>query len=215
MNPTEFDEFEEHLKQLAISAQQHPPLTAIRQIALRKLINKILRSGKLCHPQRGQFSGRYKDIYDEAVQDLLLYICRNIDKYDATRGSVMAWVNMLLERRFFREAIPKVLGQRDVSRISLSELENFDLTPPEATASLTDILKESIELDPENLFKQVHIRNHPGINFQALAQRRLTGMAWEEISAEFGVKVSTVSSFYYRCLDKFSTKLKEYCTALN
>ncbi len=37
------------------------------------------------------------------------------------KASVMNWANMLLERRFFSEAIPKVLGQAAIRRITLDD----------------------------------------------------------------------------------------------
>jgi len=203
------NELDEQLKQLAISAQQHPPLTQGRQLALRKLVNGIVQSGRLGRPQRGQFSGSYEDIYDEAVQELLLYICQNVEKYDPERGSVMAWANVLLERRFFKEAIPKILGKPNLQKMTLSDLDN--LAPPEETESLTEILKECIELDPDNLFKKEYLQNYPAANFQALLQRRILGKSWKEISAEFDINIKTISSFYYRCVNKFSSRLREYC----
>lgn len=200
----------EQLKQLARAAQQQPPLTLLRQLALRQLVNGILTSGRLCRPQPGSFSGVYEDIYDEAVQELLLYICENIDKYNPERGEVMAWVNVLLERRFFKEAIPKIMDKKDIQRMSLSDLDA--IAPPETNPSLTEIIKQCIDFDSENVFKNEHIKNYPRANFQALAKRRLLGKSWKEIAAEFNLKISTVSRFYDRCLNKFSAKIKEYCT---
>ncbi|MBD1903500.1 sigma-70 family RNA polymerase sigma factor [Coleofasciculus sp. FACHB-712] len=208
MNKTAFDELDEQLKQLAKSAQQHPPLAQGRQLALRKLLNGILQSGRLCRPQWGQFSGVYEDIYDEARQELLLYICQNIDKYDPERGGVMAWANVLLERRFFKEAIPKILGSPGIQKMTLADLDNFAV--PESPPVLNEILTEYIESDPEKLFQKEHIVNHPKANFRALVRRRILGDSWKQISAEFGIKIPTISSFYYRCLNKFSANLKEY-----
>ena len=209
MDKAQNNELDEQLKQLAISAQQHPALTQGRQLALRKLVNGIVQSGRLCRPQGGQFSGSYEDIYDEAVQELLLYICQNIEKYDPERGSVMAWVNVLLERRFFKEAIPQILGKPNLQKMTLSDLDN--LAPPEETESLTEILKECIESDPDNLFKKEYLQNYPAANFQVLLQRRFSGKSWKEISAEFHINIKTLSSFYYRCVNKFSSRLREYC----
>ncbi|MEG4797790.1 sigma-70 family RNA polymerase sigma factor [Microcoleus sp. LAD1_D1] len=209
MDKSQNNELDEQLKQLAISAQQHPALTQGRQLALRKLVNGIVQSGRLCRPQRGQFSGSYEDIYNEAVQELLLYICQNVEKYDPERGSVMAWVNVLLERRFFKEAIPKILGKPNLQKMTLSDLDN--LAPPEETESLTEILKECIESDPDNLFKKEYLQNYPAANFQVLLQRRFSGKSWKEISAEFDINIKTLSSFYYRCVNKFSSRLREYC----
>ena len=200
----------EQLKQLALAAQQQPPLTLLRQLALRQLVNGILTSGRLCRPQSGQFSGIYDDIYDEAVQELLLYICQNIDKYNPDRGEVMAWVNVLLERRFFKEAIPQIMDKQEIQKMSLSDLDQ--IAPPQTNPCLTEIIKQCIELDSENLFKNEHIKNHPKANFQALAMRRFVGKSWKEIAAEFDLKISTLSRFYDRCLIKFCSTIKKYCT---
>ncbi|MBD1835225.1 sigma-70 family RNA polymerase sigma factor [Cyanobacteria bacterium FACHB-472] len=208
MNKTAFDELDEQLQQLAMSAQQHPPLAQGRQLALRKLLNGILQSGRLCRPQRGQFSGVYEDIYDEARQELLLYICQNIDKYDPQRGSVMAWVNVLFERRFFKEAIPKILGSPGVQKMTLADLDNFAV--PESPPVLKEILTEYIESDPENLFHKEHIENHPEANFRAIARRRILGDSWKQISVDLDIKIPTISSFYYRSLNKFSANFKKY-----
>ncbi|MEM8810803.1 MAG: sigma-70 family RNA polymerase sigma factor [Cyanobacteria bacterium P01_G01_bin.38] len=210
MNQARLDDLNQQLQALAATAQRYPALTRARQAALRQLVNGILQSGRLCRPQKGNFSGAYDDIYAEALQELLLYICQNIDKYSSERGTVMTWVNMLLQRRFFREAIPKVLGKPDMKRVTLPDLET--VAAPETAVTPLDTLKESVEADPEDLFKSAHIRDHPDATFQALLQSRLSDQSWEAIATEFGISVSTASNFYYRCLTKFSSKLKEYCT---
>jgi DNA-directed RNA polymerase specialized sigma24 family protein len=208
------DELQEQLYLLAKKAQQHPPLSVERQIALTRLIESIMQSGKLSHPQRSQFSANvYEEIYSEAIQELLLYICKNIHKYDPQRGSVMTWVNVLLELRFFKEAAQKKIGKGLIVKKTLLDLDN--LATPQQPEDLTEILRECIELDSENLFKQEHIENHPQANFQALAMRRISGKYWKEIAAEFDIKITTISSFYYRCLKKFSPNLKDYCSNVN
>lgn len=203
------EELDEQLEQLALIAQQHPQGTPKRQLALGQLVGMILTSNRLCHPQRGNFAHRYEEIYEEARQDLLFYVCQNIDKYNPERGGVMAWCNVLLERRFFREAIPKVLDKQDIQKMTLSDLDNIAL--PEESQSLTEVIQECIALDPENLFKTSYIENNPKANFQALIQQRLEGKSWKDISQYFDIKLPTISSFYYRCLNRFASNLKEYC----
>jgi DNA-directed RNA polymerase specialized sigma24 family protein len=203
------NELDKQLKQLAISAQQHLPKTKGRQVALTMLVNKIFKSGRLCRPRRGQFSGSYEEIYNEAVQELMAYICQNIERYDPERGEVMAWVNVLLKRRFFEEAIPKILGKPNLQKMTLSDLDN--IAPPEEPESLTEILKEFIEVDPDNLLKKEYLQNYPAANFQALLQRRIVGKTWKEISAEFDVNIKTINNFFNRCIKKFSPNFQEYC----
>jgi hypothetical protein len=203
------EQMQEQLLQLATTVQMYPALTQARKLALTKLINTIVCSGKLCHPQSGQYpASLYEEIYNEALQELLLYICQNIHKYDATRASVITWVNFLLERRFFPEAIPKILNRQGITQLPDQDI----LASQEKTISLTELVRECIELDPENLFKKRHIENYPQANFQKLALRRISGKSWKEISAEFEIKLQTVSSFYYRCVTEFAPKLKEYCS---
>jgi DNA-directed RNA polymerase specialized sigma24 family protein len=202
-------ELDSHLLQLAKTAQQYPPRSWERQIALTKLVNAIVDSGNLWRPSRSQFSGIYQDIYNEARQELFLYICQNIDKYEPERANVMAWVNFLLERRFFKDAIRKFYEHPSVVKVTNTYWEN--LPQAEEEKDLREILKEFIDLDPEDIFKNEHIEECPQANFQALVQRRIWGKSWKEIAAEFEIKISTVSSFYYRCINKFSSQLKEYC----
>jgi DNA-directed RNA polymerase specialized sigma24 family protein len=200
---------DDQLNQLAVSAQQFPPLTPERQSALRQLVNAVMQSGWLCRPCRGQFVGQYDEIHDEAVQDLLLYVCQNIDQYKLERSSVMGWLNMLLERRFFREAIPKVLGKPGMTRVSIDTIDS--LSVPQDPPGLTDLLKASIKADPDNLFKREHLEGLPSVNFQSLVLRRLAGKSWKDIAAEFDIKQGTVSSFYSRCVKKFASTLRQYC----
>lgn len=203
------NELDERLKQLAIKAQKCSPTTTERQQALMQLVQAILQSGRLCRPYRGQFEGNYEDIYAEAKQELLLYICQKIETYNPEKSPVMRWVNFLLEKRFFPEAIPKIMDDKNIKR-TLEELENL-VDYEERSSSLSELIKECLETDPENLFKNEHIENQPQANFQAIALRLLAGKSWKEISHEFGVKVPTLSSFYRRSLQKFKLKLQEYC----
>ncbi|MBD2778925.1 sigma-70 family RNA polymerase sigma factor [Iningainema tapete] len=210
MNQTSIAEIDVLLQQLASTAQQYPPLAEQRQLALTKLVNTIVQSGRLYYPQRGQFSADvYEDIYNEALQELLLYICQNIDNYNPERGSVMTWVNVLLDRRFFKEAVRKFFGQKNVTNITDAQLDN--LAPPEKPQDITEILIECIKSDPEDIFKKEHIREYPQANFQALALERILGKSWKEIAAEYNLNIYTVRSFYYRCLNKFTDKIKTYC----
>jgi hypothetical protein len=140
MSRTPSNELDETLKQLAIAAQGYSPGSPERQFALTQLVNGILRSSRLCHPQRGQFLSLYQDIYNEVIQKLFLYICENIDRYDPERGTVMAWVNVLLERRFFKDAIPDLLGCPNVQKITLADLDNIAV--PQNAPTLMEVVKE-------------------------------------------------------------------------
>ncbi|MGA9380515.1 MAG: sigma-70 family RNA polymerase sigma factor, partial [Phormidium sp.] len=139
---------------------------------------------------------------------MLLYICQRIDSYHPEKSPVMRWVNFLLEKRFFPEAIQKVMNDKNTKN-SLDDLDN--LVDYDRGSDLSEILKECIESDPEDIFKNEYIKNHPEANFQTIALSLLAGKSWKEISEELNVKIPSLSSFYRRSLKKFAAKLREYC----
>jgi len=196
------------LEQLATDAQKYPPLSLERQQTLDNLIRTILASGQLWCPHLEQ-NQHYEYVYQEALQNLWYYVCREIEQYDPQLGAVLAWVNMLLYRRFFPEAMSKVRNIREKTIPDLSYLLN-SFTLSEKPALPTELLKECIESDPEGAFRQEYIENHPEANFQALMQRRVNGQMWKDISADLGIKQTTLISFYQRCIVKFRSKIKEY-----
>lgn len=210
---------DERLKQLAQEAQQHPPKSRERQRALTKLLSALQRSGKLVRPQRGQFQGFYQDIYAEAVQRLFTHICERIDEYNLERGEVLQWANFLLSRRFFieasREVLPTVYKGMDARTIKRLTIEDLDRNSPsdvnpQLLPSLTQELEQTLEEDPEGLFQDAHIAEHPEASFKVLALKRLTGASWQDISSELGISIPTLSSFYQRSLNRFTPKLREY-----
>lgn len=210
MNSTSTDKANVLLQELASTAQQYPHLSQQRQVALTKLVCTLMQSGRLCYPQRKQYSADvYEEIYNEALQELFLYICQNIHKYDSERSSVITWVNFLLERRFFFEATRKFFGKR--KETSIADVDINNIGEAEDLQNITTILLEYINLDPENFLKNEHIREHPQANFQALAQQRISGRSWREIAAEYNLNISTLSSFYYRCINIYADRIRYYC----
>ena len=204
----ETNQLDVQLKELTLVAQQHAQATTARRIALTRLINAIWQSSRLCHPYRGQFQLLYKDIYDEAVQNLFFYLCKddNINKYEPERGEVMTWVNMLLAKRFFPEAISKIIGKENEINLENSHLENISSSQP---MSLYEQVIECIESDPDSIFVTEHIKGHPEANFQAIARKRYSGVSWKDISAEWDIGVSSLHSFYQRCVKRFAPILRE------
>ncbi|MDL5045164.1 sigma-70 family RNA polymerase sigma factor [Oscillatoria amoena NRMC-F 0135] len=193
------------LQQLALEAQQHPPCSQERYFALTKLVNAILQSKRLYRPSSQQFLN-YDDIYNEARQELFLYICKNIGNYNPEIGSVMAWVNSLMERRFIRD----VRAKESKHRKTLSDLDNIpqEDPPPE---SLAELVKKCLIEDRGGHFKDEHITNRSDANLRAIALLRLEGKTWKEISQEFDIPIPTLSSFYQRSLRKLTPLLQDFC----
>ena len=222
MSKTDRDELDEQLKHLALEAQRHPPKTRERRVALTTLINAILGSGRLYRPSPSRvppsFYEAYEDIYDEAKQELLLHICQKIHEYDSERGSVISWVNVLMDRRFFNEAIIKFGNGREmhlkmINKRTPEEFKTVEKDEDFISANepvLSEKLRWLIEQDPDNIFRSTHIEKKPEANFQVLLIKRLSKTSWKEISGETGISIPTLSSFYRRCLKKFAPQVKEY-----
>ena len=82
------------LQQLAFAAQQYAPKTQERQYAVRELVNALCLSGKL--RRQGNFPD---NVYRDAVNQTLSYLCRKIDKYQPEKGRFLGWVNYRLEMK--------------------------------------------------------------------------------------------------------------------
>ena len=90
--------------------------------------------------------------------------------------------------------------------MTLSDLDN--LAPPEKSPNITEVIMEYIASEPENLFKSSHIESRPEANFQTLSQQRLEGKSGKYISEKFRIKIFIISSFSYRCLNRFASNVK-------
>jgi hypothetical protein len=214
MNELSLDEY---LQQLTEVAQQHPRGSRDRTKALAKLIRVLQSSGQLTRPRRGQFQGFYEEIYRDALQRLFAYMCDRIDDYTADRGRVLQWVNFLLSRRFFIEAsrevlptVPKGIDAKTITRLSLEELDSCNPVElnPQLVPSLSEDLKAYLHEDPEAIFQTTCIANQPSANFQYIAIKRLEGYSWKELAAELDLGISTLSSFYQRCITRFVPKFR-------
>lgn len=200
---------DEQLQQLALIAQQYPPSSVLRQKTLNKLFGVIMDSEQLWYPQKDHSYECYKEVYQEAKQNLWLYICQNIEKYNPDSGSVMNWVNMLLCRRFYKEAKSKFTDNRFKNVSNWDNLSDSSLLT-EDSSLLSEMFWAFVNSDPEDFLKQTYIENHPEANLQALLKLRLAGYVWKEISLKLKIKNPTLMSFFRRSKRKLVFKFKEY-----
>lgn len=200
------------LKKIALEAQQHPPHSKLRQQALTELVNAIVLSNRLCHPHRWITPNDfYELIYEEAINQTLVYVCQKLDNYDPQRGREQKftnWVNYRLDKimlgcytKFKQQVTPELL--------TLSDLDNI-IQVEETQISSSELLRQCLEDDANNIFKNEYIRNCPKANFRDIALATFSGKSWEEISQEMDVKISTLSSFFQRSCKKFAPQFKEY-----
>jgi DNA-directed RNA polymerase specialized sigma24 family protein len=207
------------LQQLAIVAKQHEPGTKERQIALNKLINAILRSSQVGHPQSGQWAASlYEDLYNEALQKTWMEICQKIEQYNPAYP-VMAWVNIILQRRFIdvvreyqrqgRTNLPQRGENRAPNVLSLDDLDKE--VPANEEDSDDRRVREFLRDDPENLLKQEHIRGRMDVTLQKVIWLKFVeDKTWEEMSAELNVAIPSLASFFQRRLHKLKPYFEKY-----
>ncbi|NET32046.1 MAG: hypothetical protein F6K19_08585 [Cyanothece sp. SIO1E1] len=213
-DPQSEDEFNQRLKQLAIAAQQHPPNSLQRQLALTQLVNEIWHSGQLNHPQSGRWPPHiYQDLYHEALQQTCLYIFEKIENYRQD-SPVMAWVNNLVSYKF-QAAVKELSRHREITMPSVDDLDRKLLeqekSQSQAIQSDSQLLRQFLQEDPEGLLRQEFIRGHSDMTFQYLAIARfIHDQTWEAISTSKGISVQTLCSFFNRRLRKFIPYFHKY-----
>ncbi|ARV63173.1 hypothetical protein BZZ01_22620 [Nostocales cyanobacterium HT-58-2] len=211
------DRLEELLRYLVDEACGHQPGSPERQKLLTQIIrlsaNKLWRESTV--------------YYQDALQQTWLYFCRNIcegltgQPYDSSLGSVITWLNVYLKRRlqdFYREqqrkqartVFPNINQSRsgEASEI-IDPIDNLPAEPD--VPPILENVRFWAEKDEDGELRQTHIQGRPQVNCQVLILKRLPPeVSWKELSAEFGLPVSTLSSFYQRqCiprLRKFAEK---------
>jgi len=204
------NELESQLRLLVTEACKHPPGSPHRQKNLTRIIR--LTSSKLWREN--------VPYYQDALQQTWVYFCQNIcerstgERYDPNRSTVITWLNYYLRRRlqdFYidtqkqqsRTASTRVITSRSGEpEDQLDPIDNLPATP--AAPPILDDVRTWVEADADGELRRVHVDGHPHVNCQTLILRRLppeTG--WKELAAEFGLAVSTLSSFYQRqCLPR-------------
>jgi len=215
------EDFDQRLKHLALEAQQHFG-TAKGQRLLMQLWQEVYCSGRLYRPPREKIPGVYEDVYDEAVLQLMEYTLRRIETYDPDRGvSVIGWMNMLLERRFIRDAIGRVTQrEQKFQRPTLTDLyeegdaqDSIEAIPAPTPRPLpSDLIQTCLQEDEGDRFKQAFIPSYPTVNFQQIALlHHVEGYTFKEISVQLQVPYTSLVSFYQRRLKQFTPMIREYC----
>lgn len=216
------DELDERLQQLALEAQQHPPKSRVRRLALTRLIQIIQESGRL---SRRKFDTP-QEVYEEALQEVWLYVCRKIDTYTPEKP-IVHWVNFVLKRRLVdvkkkrnswgREySLDAPINSSSSGKADRSRTYLEAMAQPQETPLPSQLVRRCIEEDSERLFASKHIKGHPQANFRTIALLHLDGRTWQDTAIAVRLeprKASTVQSFYWRCCRYFADKFKEYLQA--
>ncbi len=196
---------EREVQQLIEEASQYPKGHFRRQQCLTQVIRLIIRSRKLWQENT--------PYYGDALQQTWLYFCQNIceattgGQYDASRGSVITWLDRYLRWRLQDLRTQSVQNAQRTITYRVWENDCLEDTVDELPAQpdIPPILEETknwVIEDPMGLLREVYVQNRPDVTAQMVISRRLPPETpWQIISRELGVSVSTLSSFYQRqCL---------------
>ncbi|MGB7087758.1 MAG: sigma-70 family RNA polymerase sigma factor [Phormidesmis sp.] len=213
MNSSQSDNQSDHgqpdkLLQLIRDTCQHPIGSAPRQRGLTKII-------RILTPKLWRSPAAY---YADALQQTWIYFCRNLCEattgraYDPDVANPVTWLNAYLKRRLqdFRIAETRKRATT-VSRASAREssdgspLDPIDRLPAQPDIPpLLEQVRAWAEADADGTLAQTHISKHPQVTAQLLILKRLPPeTSWKALSADYGISVGTLSSFYQRqCLTR-------------
>ncbi|MEM9090785.1 MAG: SAV_2336 N-terminal domain-related protein [Cyanobacteria bacterium P01_F01_bin.53] len=173
---------DDSIRQLIKETCQYPTGSPHRQRGLTKIIRAL-------GPKLWRTDDAY---YDAALQQTWIYFCRNLCEattgraYDPDVASPVTWLNAYLKRRLKDFAIAEKRTQPDIIPPWLEQVRAW------------------AEADPDGTLAATHVSKHPTVTAQQLILRRLPPETpWKELSAEYGISVGTLSSFYQRqCLKR-------------
>ncbi|MCU0527739.1 MAG: hypothetical protein MUF72_23325 [Elainella sp. Prado103] len=211
---------EQQLRQQVQKIQSSLPQSAERRLLLHRLLQDILHSGKLGHPQKAVWpDALYADLYAEALQKTLLVVCQKIDHY-RSEHPVMAWVNFQLKcqlNEVIQDYLKKGMTQvpktgETVPVICLPTWDDLDRAP-HADAEDSDIvlLQQFLQQDPERLLQKKQLRERADVTFQSLALAKFVeGRSWAEIAITLEVSPQTLCSFFNRQLKELLPYFRKY-----
>ncbi|MGB3494135.1 MAG: hypothetical protein WBA57_15505 [Elainellaceae cyanobacterium] len=198
-------ELSETLKSLVAQACIYPPGSPERQRCVQQLHYQVTRSNKLWREA--------VPYYSDALQDMWVYCCQNLEEYDSSIAGVITWLDSHLKRilRRYRDR-----QQRDQKR-HLSTLISDDgrpLDPVERIPARPDVSPllemwektlEWVHSDPDGNLKSTCFRKRADINAQVLFLMRFpTQTPWKDIAQRFELNAAEstdLPKFYNRrCL---------------
>lgn len=204
-DPSKKQPSSDRLKQLIRETCQHPKGSPQRQKGLTELIRLLTR--QLWHT-----SAAY---YPDALQQTWIYFCRNLCEattgrvYDSEMATPVTWLNAYLKRRLQDFQIAENRDRATtISASSFTRREDNPLDPLDRLPAKPDIPPwlEQIKAWAESSrdLDEIHVSKHPKVTAKALILKRLPPETpWKTLSAEYGISVGTLSSFYQRqCLSK-------------
>lgn len=177
-----------------------------KKIALTKLLQEIYNNKNLLVVPDYTELPNYEEIYQEALQNTILALAREIDSYQSGQPA-LPWIKGIFINKFF-DALKKYTSKK-VRLLSLDTLSySFAaLSRKDPRQNLENFLLK----DPENLLKNTRLPGYPHISLQKLLWLILIeDQTWETVAKELDANVSTLSGFYQRNIKKHKAYFQKY-----
>ena len=199
------DDLDKKLRTLVTEACNHPPKSLERRQKLGEVHRLVMKSGKLWR--------EYTPYYNDALQEMWEFCCKNPEQYDPTLKSVITWLDDYLKKRLRNLRDARYRQQR--REISALATESGETTDPIANLpARTDIQPvleiwektlDWVQADPDNVLRCTCFRKYSNVNCQALILRRFPSETpWSTIAAEFNLTPSEAKDlpkvYSRRCL---------------
>lgn len=177
-----------------------------RRIALTKFLQAIYQHKNLLVMPSYTMMPDYEEIHQQALQDTLLVVSQKIDSYESGKP-LLPWIAGIFRNKFY-----DALKRHRPNKVNFISLDCFSynlssLSQDDLRQTMQDFLLD----DPENILKTTTVRGCPHITLQKLLWLiHIEDKTWETIAAELNSKISTLSSFYQRNIQKHKAYFQKY-----
>lgn len=196
---------ETSLEELAYIAKSYALGSLKRQEVLTQLINRVMESPRWFVPRdqnNGLSQALHEEILEEAKQEAIVQVCKQIDQYDARRSQFMTWIKQILEWRY-KDIRSQYLGRNRIDEIpERSQEDNIFF-------QLRVIFLDLIEQDTNDILKNENMKKYPHVNMRELLLQRLDKKTWREMEAFWNVPSSSLESFFRRKLEELNPFFRE------
>lgn len=201
VNPMNIRNLHQELRWLVTDACLYPKDSLERRKRLNHLIARIQTSNRLWKEPRIS-----TDDYNDALQQTWFYLCRRIETYNPDQAEVLTWINQYLQYRIqdithqnAREARFQIVLPNSEPELADKWIEHLPARPE--PPPILEEVSAWLEEEKDDL-QRVCLRDRPDINgYILISCRVLFQKTWKQLSEEFAVQISTLSSFYHRkCL---------------
>lgn len=182
------DDLDQKLRTLVAEACNHPLKSLERRQKLSEVHRLVMQSGKLWK--------EHAPYYNDALQEMWEFCCRNPEQYDPTLKGVITWLDDYLKKRL--RNLRDARYRQKAREMTALQTESGEITDPVTNLPARPDIQPVLEIwentlswvqtDPDNALRSTCFRGCSNVNCQALILRRFPlETPWSTIAAEFNL----------------------------